>query len=73
MTATGKEKELPLVMIVRLQQTYKQIIDYIHYYRNNMKIKIEVEIDTENQQDLNTVEELVENVKELIERVQDEE
>jgi hypothetical protein len=38
-----------------------------------MKIKIEVEIDTENQQDLNTVEELVENVKELIERVQDEE
>ena len=73
MTATGKEKELPLVMIVRLRQTYKQIIDYIHYYRNNMKIKIEVEIDTENQQDLNTVEELVENVKELIERVQDEE
>ena len=60
-------------MIVRLQQTYKQIIDYIHYYRNNMKIKIELEIDTENQQDLNTVEELVENVKELIERVQDEE
>jgi len=60
-------------MIVRLQQTYKQIIDYIRYYRNNMKIKIEVEIDTENQQDLNTVEELVENVKELIERVQDEE
>ena len=60
-------------MIVRLQQTYKQIIDYIHYYRNIMKIKIELEIDTDNQQDLNTVEELVENVKELIERVQDEE
>ena len=38
-----------------------------------MKIKIELEIDTDNQQDLNTVEELVENVKELIERVQDEE
>lgn len=37
-----------------------------------MKIKIELEIDTENQQDLNTVEELVENVKELIERIQDE-
>jgi len=34
-----------------------------------MKIKIEVEVDTENQQDLNTVEELIEMLKDLAERM----
>jgi hypothetical protein len=72
MTTTGKVKELPLVMIVRLQQTYKQIIDYIHYYRNNMKIKLEVEIDTEKEQDLNTIEEVVAILKELADNYQEE-
>ena len=32
-----------------------------------MKIKIEVEIDTESQQDLNTIEEVIEKLKELAE------
>jgi hypothetical protein len=59
-------------MIVRLQQTYKQIIDYIHYYRNNMKIKLEVEIDTEKEQDLNTIEEVVAILKELADNYQEE-
>jgi hypothetical protein len=30
-----------------------------------MKIKVEVEIDTENQHDLNTIEELIEMLKQL--------
>tara|TARA_Y100000385_G_C12951587_1_gene575717 strand:- start:687 stop:794 length:108 start_codon:yes stop_codon:yes gene_type:complete len=30
-----------------------------------MKIKLEIEIDTESQQDLNTVEELIEKLREL--------
>jgi hypothetical protein len=34
-----------------------------------MKIKVEVEIDTENQHDLNTIEELIEMLKELAERM----
>lgn len=59
-------------MIVRLQQTYKQIIDYIHYYRNNMKIKLEVEIDTEKEQDLNTIEEVVAILKELADNYREE-
>ena len=36
-----------------------------------MKIKLELEIDTENQQDLNTIEELIEMLKELAERMQE--
>ena len=35
-----------------------------------MKIKVEVEIDTENEQDLNTIEDLVEKLKELAEYIQ---
>jgi hypothetical protein len=35
-----------------------------------MKIKIEIEIDTENTQDLNTIEDLVEKLKELAEYMQ---
>ena len=35
-----------------------------------MKIKLEVEIDTENTNDLNTVEELIAMLKELAERMQ---
>jgi hypothetical protein len=35
-----------------------------------MKIKFEVEVDTENQHDLNTIEELIEMLKELAERMQ---
>ena len=35
-----------------------------------MKIKIEVEIDTESEQDLNTIEELVEKLKELKEMLE---
>ena len=31
----------------------------------NMKIKLEIEIDTENEQDLNTIEELMEKLREL--------
>jgi hypothetical protein len=30
-----------------------------------MKIKLEIEIDTENEQDLNTIEELMEKLREL--------
>ena len=30
-----------------------------------MKIKVEVEIDTENEQDLNTIEEVIEKLREL--------
>ena len=37
-----------------------------------MKIKVEVEIDTENTNDLNTIEELIAMLKELAERMQDE-
>jgi len=37
---------------------------------NNMKIKIELEIDTENQQDLNTVEEVIEKLVELKEMLE---
>ena len=36
-----------------------------------MKIKLEVEIDTENQHDLNTIEELIAMLKELAERMQE--
>ena len=32
-----------------------------------MKIKVELEIDTESEQDLNTIEELIEKLKELAE------
>jgi hypothetical protein len=35
-----------------------------------MKIKIELEIDTENQQDLNTVEEVIEKLVELKEMLE---
>mgnify|MGYP003636753461 CR=1 FL=1 len=35
-----------------------------------MKIKIEVEIDTESEQDLNTIEELIDKLKELKESLQ---
>jgi hypothetical protein len=35
-----------------------------------MKIKVELEIDTESQQDLNTIEELIEKLKELVEYMQ---
>jgi len=35
-----------------------------------MKIKVELEIDTESQQDLNTIEELIEKLKELVEHMQ---
>ena len=38
-----------------------------------MKIKVEVEIDTENQHDLNTIEELIEMLKVLKEQVNYEE
>jgi hypothetical protein len=34
-----------------------------------MKIKVEVEIDTENQQDLDTIEELIEMLKGLAEQM----
>lgn len=34
-----------------------------------MKIKVEVEIDTENQHDLNTIEELIEILKGLAEQM----
>jgi len=34
---------------------------------NNVKIKLEIEIDTENEQDLNTIEEVIEKLKELAE------
>ena len=34
-----------------------------------MKIKVEVEIDTENQHDLNTIEELIEMLKGLAEQM----
>ena len=34
-----------------------------------MKIKVEVEIDTDNQQDLNTIEELIEMLKGLAEQM----
>tara|TARA_B110000305_G_scaffold47834_1_gene51267 strand:- start:1703 stop:1807 length:105 start_codon:yes stop_codon:yes gene_type:complete len=30
-----------------------------------MKIKLEIEIDTENEQDLNTIEEIIEKLREL--------
>ena len=36
-----------------------------------MKMKLEIEIDTENQHDLNTIEELIEMLKELAERMQE--
>jgi hypothetical protein len=32
-----------------------------------VKIKLEIEIDTENEQDLNTIEEVIEKLKELAE------
>jgi hypothetical protein len=35
-----------------------------------MKIKVEVEIDTENEHDLNTIEEMIEMLKELAARMQ---
>lgn len=35
-----------------------------------MKIKIELEIDTESEQDLNTIEELIEKLKDLMEYVE---
>jgi hypothetical protein len=36
-----------------------------------MKIKLEVEIDTEKQQDLNTIEELIAMLRDLAERFED--
>ena len=35
-----------------------------------MKIKLEIEIDTESEKDLNTIEELIEKLKELAEYMQ---
>jgi hypothetical protein len=35
-----------------------------------MKIKLEIEIDTENEQDLNTIEELMEKLRELKETLE---
>ena len=35
----------------------------------NMKIKLEIEINTENEQDLNTIEELMEKLRELKELI----
>tara|TARA_B110000881_G_scaffold129084_1_gene113401 strand:+ start:1055 stop:1162 length:108 start_codon:yes stop_codon:yes gene_type:complete len=35
-----------------------------------MKIKLEIEIDTENEQDLNTIEELIEKLRELKEMME---
>ena len=35
-----------------------------------MKIKIEIEIDTENEQDLNTIEEVIEKLRELKEMIE---
>jgi len=35
-----------------------------------MKVKLEVEIDTESEHDLNTIEELIEMLKELAARMQ---
>jgi hypothetical protein len=35
-----------------------------------MKIKLEIEIDTESDQDLNTIEELIEMLKGLVEQMQ---
>mgnify|MGYP003636989489 FL=1 len=35
-----------------------------------MKIKLEIEIDTENEQDLNTIEELIEKLAELKEMME---
>jgi hypothetical protein len=35
-----------------------------------MKIKLEVEIDTESQQDLNTIEEIIEKLRELKEMME---
>ena len=37
-----------------------------------MKIKLEIEIDTENEQDLNTIEEVVAILKELADNYQEE-
>jgi hypothetical protein len=34
-----------------------------------MKLKVEIEIDTESEHDLNTIEELIEMLKELAERM----
>jgi hypothetical protein len=36
-----------------------------------MKVKLELEIDTENQHDLNTIEELIEMLKELAARIEE--
>ena len=36
-----------------------------------MKVKLELEIDTKDQEDLNTIEELIAMLKELAERMQD--
>ena len=36
-----------------------------------MKVKLELEINTKDQEDLNTIEELIEMLKELAERMQD--
>ena len=35
-----------------------------------MKIKLEIEIDTENEQDLNTIEEIIEKLQDLAENIQ---
>ena len=35
-----------------------------------MKIKIEIEIDTENEQDLNTIEEVIEKLRDLKEMME---
>jgi|TARA_B110000908_G_scaffold97564_1_gene115192 hypothetical protein len=35
-----------------------------------MKIKLEIEIDTENEQDLNTIEEVIEKLRELKEMME---
>jgi|TARA_B110000908_G_scaffold136096_1_gene161188 hypothetical protein len=35
-----------------------------------MKIKLEIEIDTESEQDLNTIEEIIEKLQDLAENIQ---
>ena len=39
-------------------------------WSKNMKIKFEVELDTENEQDVDLVEELLEKLRELAEKIQ---
>ena len=39
-------------------------------WSKNMKIKFEVELDTENEQDVDLVDELIEKLRELAEQIQ---